>query len=69
MLQFCSMYQVHIVDRLCYLPSTVPAGSLAKAASVGAKTVKGPLPERVSASPQAVTAAMLQEISISVSNR
>ena len=52
-----------------YLPSTVPAGSLAKAASVGAKTVKGPLPERVSASPQAVTAAMVQEIDIDVSDR
>jgi hypothetical protein len=38
-------------------PSTVPAGSLAKAASVGANTVSGPLPERVSTSPHAVTAA------------
>ena len=40
-----------------FLPSTVPAGSLAKAASVGANTVRGPLPERVSTRPQAVTAA------------
>src|SRR5512135_2438603 len=38
-------------------PSTVPLGSLAKAASVGAKTVKGPLPLRVSARPAAVKAA------------
>ena len=60
-----------LVSESCtsYLPSTVPAGSLAKAASVGAKTVRGPLPERVSASPQAVTAAMVQEINIDVSDR
>ena len=37
--------------------STVPAGSLAKASSVGAKTVKGPAPLRVSTKPAAVTAA------------
>src|SRR5271166_5911172 len=37
--------------------STVPAGSLAKASSVGAKTVKGPLPFKVSTSPAAFTAA------------
>ena len=43
------------------LPSTVPAGSLAKAASVGANTVSGPLPERVSTSPHAVTAAAMSE--------
>lgn len=35
----------------------MPAGNLAKAASVGAKTVKGPAPDRVSTNPQAVTAA------------
>ena len=44
------------------LPSTVPAGSLAKAASLGAKTVRGPLPERVSTSPHAVTAANVQQL-------
>ncbi len=38
-------------------PSTVPAGSLAKAASVGANTVNGPGPCSVSASPAAFTAA------------
>src|SRR5512139_3636427 len=37
--------------------STVPAGSLANAASVGAKTVNGPLPWRVSTRPAAFTAA------------
>ena len=37
--------------------STVPAGSLAKAASVGAKTVNGPGPWRVSTRPAAFTAA------------
>ena len=37
--------------------STVPAGSLAKASSVGAKTVKGPGPSRVSTRPAALTAA------------
>jgi hypothetical protein len=39
--------------------STVPAGNLAKAASVGAKTVKGPAPVRVLSKPQAVTAATM----------
>ena len=57
-----------MVESRARLPSTVPGGSLAKASSVGAKTVKGPLPERVSTRPQAVTAAMLQEISIRVSD-
>ena len=37
--------------------STVPAGSLANAASVGANTVNGPLPESVSTRPAAFTAA------------
>ena len=37
--------------------STVPAGSLPKAALVGANTVNGPLPSRVSTSPAAFTAA------------
>ena len=37
--------------------STVPAGSLPNASSVGAKTVNGPSPESVSANPAAVTAA------------
>src|SRR5581483_2048603 len=37
--------------------STVPAGSLLKASSVGANTVKGPLPFRVSARPAACSAA------------
>ena len=37
--------------------STVPAGSLAKAASVGAKTVNGPGPFSVSTSPAAWSAA------------
>jgi hypothetical protein len=37
--------------------STVPAGSLAKAASVGAKTVNGPAPFRVSLNPAALMAA------------
>src|ERR1700728_1788146 len=37
--------------------STVPAGSLAKASSVGAKTVKGPGLLRVSTRPAALTAA------------
>ena len=37
--------------------STVPVGSAAKAASVGANTVKGPSPESASASPAAITAA------------
>src|SRR4249919_3649831 len=37
-------------------PSSVPAGSAAKAASVGAKTVKGPLPWSVSTRPAALTA-------------
>jgi hypothetical protein len=36
--------------------SIVPAGSLAKASSVGAKTVKGPGPESVSTRPAALTA-------------
>jgi hypothetical protein len=42
------------------LPSTVPAGSLAKAASEGAKTVNGPLPLRVSTRPAALTAAVIE---------
>src|ERR1700741_901569 len=37
--------------------STVPAGSLPKAALVGANTVNGPLPSRVSTRPAAFTAA------------
>src|SRR5438309_12045346 len=37
--------------------STVPAGSLPKAALVGANTVKGPAPESVSTRPAALTAA------------
>ena len=37
--------------------STVPAGSFSNAALVGANTVNGPLPERVSARPAALTAA------------
>ena len=37
--------------------STVPAGNAAKAALVGAKTVKGPAPCSVSTSPPALTAA------------
>src|ERR1700683_3922492 len=37
--------------------STVPAGNLAKASSVGAKTVKGPLPFRVSTRPAGWSAA------------
>src|SRR5512147_2026468 len=37
--------------------SMVPAGSLAKASSVGAKTVNGPAPLRVSTNPAACTAA------------
>ena len=37
--------------------STVPAGSLAKASSVGAKTVNGPSPLRVSTRPAASRAA------------
>ena len=37
--------------------STVPAGSLANAASVGANTVNGPAPFSVSTSPAAFTAA------------
>src|SRR5580704_10790091 len=37
--------------------STVPAGSLAKASLVGAKTVNGPGPSRVSTRPAAFTAA------------
>src|SRR3954451_922159 len=36
--------------------SSVPAGSLANASLVGAKTVYGPGPDRVSASPAAFTA-------------
>jgi hypothetical protein len=36
--------------------STVPAGSLAKAASVGANTVNGPGPLRVSTRPAALSA-------------
>src|ERR1700684_147458 len=36
---------------------TVPAGSLSKASLVGAKTVKGPGPDRVSTRPAALTAA------------
>jgi len=37
--------------------STVPGGSASKAALVGANTVKGPVPERSSSSPAAITAA------------
>src|SRR3712207_1890065 len=37
-------------------PSAVPAGSLAKAALVGANTVYGPAPERVLSRPAALTA-------------
>ena len=37
--------------------STVPAGSLPKAALVGANTVNGPLPSSVSTRPAAFTAA------------
>ena len=37
--------------------STVPLGSLSKAAFVGANTVKGPGPDRVSTRPAAFTAA------------
>ena len=37
--------------------STVPGGSLANAASVGANTVKGPGPLRVGTNPAAVKAA------------
>src|ERR1700749_1873263 len=37
--------------------STVPAGSFSKAALVGANTVNGPLPSRVSTRPGAFTAA------------
>src|SRR5258705_646887 len=37
--------------------STVPAGSLSKAALVGANTVNGPVPFRVSTNPAAFTAA------------
>ena len=37
--------------------STVPAGSLANASSVGANTVNGPAPFNVSTSPAALTAA------------
>src|SRR3954471_16161356 len=37
--------------------SSVPAGSLANAASVGANTVNGPLPFKVSTSPAAFSAA------------
>ena len=37
--------------------STVPAGNAAKAASVGANTVNGPVPDRSSAKPAAITAA------------
>ena len=36
--------------------STVPLGSFAKASSLGAKTVNGPSPLRVSTSPAAVSA-------------
>jgi hypothetical protein len=35
---------------------------LAKAASLGANTVRGPLPERVSTSPHAVTAAVVEKV-------
>src|SRR5579862_2718419 len=38
--------------------STVPAGSLLKASSVGANTVKGPLPFKVSARPAACSAVV-----------
>jgi hypothetical protein len=38
--------------------STVPGGSFAKASSVGAKTVNGPFPLRVSTRPAAVRAAV-----------
>jgi len=38
-------------------PSTVPSGRSAKASSVGANTVKGPSPERVSTKSAAITAA------------
>src|SRR5690606_8763764 len=37
--------------------STVPAGRAAKASLVGARTVKGPAPDRVSTRPAALTAA------------
>ena len=37
--------------------STVPSGKAANAASVGAKTVKGPSPDKVSTRPAAITAA------------
>ena len=37
--------------------STVPFGNLAKASSVGANTVNGPLPFKVSTKPAALTAA------------
>src|SRR5215217_698218 len=37
--------------------STVPAGSASKAALTGARTVKGPAPDRVSTRPAALTAA------------
>ena len=55
-----NLFQLVLFTMSC-LPSTVPAGSLAKAASVGANTVSGPLPERVSTSPHAVTAAAVCE--------
>ncbi|SHN52164.1 hypothetical protein SAMN05444395_101351 [Flavobacterium fryxellicola] len=35
----------------------MPAGNLSKAAFVGAKKVNGPVPDKVSAKPAAVTAA------------
>ena len=38
--------------------STVPSGSFAKASSVGAKTVRGPLPLRASTRPPALRAAV-----------
>ena len=41
----------------CVSFSTVPFGSFSKAAFVGAKTVNGPGPDRVSTSPAALTAA------------
>src|SRR5215210_3199166 len=54
----------HRQDRLEFVfvlriehPSTDPLGSLANASSVGAKTVKGPLPFRLSTRSAALTAA------------
>ena len=41
-----------------HLPSTVPAGNLANASSVGANIVNGPGPDNVSTKPAALTAAI-----------